>query len=149
MTCSTTQAPSDSEGAHLVLYDGACGLCSRFVQFVLDHDPRAVFHFAPLQSATAKAMVIRGGGNPEELTSLYVFANFRTQEARVLTRSDAALFVADELGCPWKVVVPLRVLPAAILDFIYDVVARSRYVVFGRREQCLVPRPEFASRFVE
>ena len=43
----------------------------------------------------------------------------------------------------------MRVLPTAILDRVYDVVARSRYRVFGRYEQCLTPRPEFRSRFVE
>ena len=36
-----------------------------------------------------------------------------------------------------------------ILDRGYDVVARNRYRVFGRHEQCLVPRPEVRGRFVE
>ena len=67
----------------------------------------------------------------------------------MFSRSSAALFVAGELGWPWKAAVLLRVLPAAVLDRVYDVVARNRYRVFGRYEQCLMPRPEFRSRFVE
>jgi predicted DCC family thiol-disulfide oxidoreductase YuxK len=149
MTYPPAQAPSDSQGAHLVLYDGVCGLCSRLLQFLLRHDHRAVFNFASLQSATGKAMVARWGGNPDELTSFYVLANYRTGHARMFSRSSAALFVAGELGWPWKVAVLMRVLPSAILDRVYDVVAQSRYRVFGRHEQCLTPRPEFRCRFVE
>jgi predicted DCC family thiol-disulfide oxidoreductase YuxK len=94
-------------------------------------------------------MVARSGGNPEELTSFYVLADFRTPDARVLTRSAAVLFVAGELGWPWKALRLARVLPTALLDRLYDVVARTRYRVFGRYEQCLMPRPEFRSRFIE
>jgi predicted DCC family thiol-disulfide oxidoreductase YuxK len=149
MAGSPVQVPSGAEGAHLVLYDGVCGLCSRLLQFLLAHDRRAVFTFASLQSATGKAMVERCGGNPHELTTFYVVANYRTGQARIFSRSRAALFVAAELGWPWRVAVLMRVLPTAILDGVYDVVARSRYRVFGRHEQCLTPRPEFRSRFVE
>ncbi len=94
-------------------------------------------------------MVERCGGDPDELTSFYVLANYRTGQARMFSRGSAALFVAGELGWPWKVAVLLRVLPIAILDCVYDVVAQSRYRVFGRYEQCLTPRPEVRSRFVE
>jgi predicted DCC family thiol-disulfide oxidoreductase YuxK len=143
------QAPSDAQGAHLVLYDGVCGLCDRLLQFLLRHDRRAVFSFASLQSATGKATVARRGGNPEDLTSFYVVADFRTPEARVFTRSDAALFVAGQLGWPWKVMRVAGVLPTALRDRLYDVVARTRYRIFGRRELCLMPPAEFRNRFVE
>jgi predicted DCC family thiol-disulfide oxidoreductase YuxK len=136
-------------GAHLVLYDGVCGLCSRLLQFVLTRDRRGVFDFASLQSATGRATVARWGGDPRELTSLYVLANYRTPHAAALTRSRAALFVARELGWPWKATLFMRVLPAPLLDRLYDVVARTRYQVFGRHDQCLMPRPEFRSRFVD
>jgi predicted DCC family thiol-disulfide oxidoreductase YuxK len=141
--------PSAAEGAHLVLYDGVCGLCNRLLQFLLTHDHRAVFTFAPLQSATGRAMVERCGGNPDELTSFFVLANYRTDHARMFSRSRAVLFVAGELGWPWKMAVLMRVLPPAILDRAYTIVARNRYRVFGRYEQCLIPGPEFRGRFVE
>jgi predicted DCC family thiol-disulfide oxidoreductase YuxK len=143
------QASSGSGGAHLVLYDGVCGLCSRLLQFLLEHDRRAVFSFAPLQGPTGRSVVARMGGNPDDLTTFYVWANYRARDARVLARSDAALFVARELGWPWNVLTAARVLPKVLRDAVYDVVARTRYRVFGRYEQCLAPRPDFRSRFVE
>ena len=149
MTRPPAQPSSVAKGAHLVLYDGVCGLCSRLIQFLLEHDRRAVFNFAALQSPAGQAIVERCGGNPSELTSFYVLANYRTRHPRMFSRSSAALFVAGELGWPWKVALLLRVVPFAMLDRLYDVVARSRYRLFGRHEQCLMPRPEFRSRFVE
>jgi predicted DCC family thiol-disulfide oxidoreductase YuxK len=149
MTVSPAQAPSGSQGAHLVLYDGVCGLCNRLLQFLLTHDHRAVFNFASLQSTTGKATVVRWGGDPEELASFYVVADFRTPAARVFTRSEAALFVAGELGWPWKAMRAAGILPKALRDRLYDVIARTRYRVFGRYEQCLLPRPEFRNRFVD
>jgi predicted DCC family thiol-disulfide oxidoreductase YuxK len=108
-----------------------------------------VFKFASLQSATGQATVARWGGDPEALTSFYVVADFRTPAARVFTRSDAALFVAGQLGWPWKAMRAAGILPKPLRDRLYDVVARTRYRVFGRYEQCLLPRPEFRSRFIE
>ena len=148
MARSPVQASSGVEGAHLGLYDGVCGLCSRLLQFLLERDHRAVFTFASLQSATGRATVERFGGNPGELRSFYVLANHRA-DARIFSRSSAALFAARELGWPWKVAILMRVLPTAMLDRIYDIVARSRYRLFGRLEHCLTPRPEFRNRFID
>jgi predicted DCC family thiol-disulfide oxidoreductase YuxK len=149
MTDSATQPASDGPGAHLVLYDGVCGLCSSLLQFLLTHDCRGVFAFASLQSATGRAVVEGLAGDPTELTSFYVLANYRTRNSRIFARSNAALFVASQLGWPWKAAVIARVLPGAVLDRAYNVIARNRYRVFGRFEQCLAPPPEFRSRFVE
>lgn len=143
------QASAGGEGAHLVLYDGVCGLCNRLLQFLLARDRRAVFAFAPLQSATGRSTVERYGGNPDELTSFFVLADYRTDRARLFGRGRAALFVAGELGWPWKMAIVLRVMPTAILDRLYDVVARNRYRLFGRFEQCQMPRPEFRRRFID
>lgn len=142
-------ASAAEEGAHLVLYDGVCGLCNHVLQFLLKHDQRGVLSFASLQSATGRAMVARYGGNPDELDSFYVVAHYRTSNARTLVKSDAAVFVAGQLGWPWKMLRVAGALPAAVRNRAYDLVARSRYRIFGRYEQCLLPSEEFRNRFVE
>lgn len=149
MAVSPSQAPPVQQGAHLVLYDGVCGLCNHLLQFLLKHDHRAVFSFASLQSATGQAMVARWGGNPDDLASFYVVADFRTPHARAFTKSDAALFVARELGWPWRAFRVAGVVPLALRNRVYDVIARTRYRIFGRYEQCLMPRADVRSRFVE
>lgn len=149
MADSPVQVPPLTEPAHLVLYDGVCGLCNSLLQFLLTHDRRGVFAFASLQSATGRAVVERLDGDSADLTSFYVLTNYRTRHTRILARSKAALFVAGQLGWPWKAAVLARVLPTAMLDRLYNVVARNRYRMFGRFEQCLTPRPEFRGRFIE
>eukprot|EP00965_Chrysotila_dentata_P019225 639909-Pleurochrysis_carterae.AAC.3 len=37
------------EGHSVILFDGVCLLCSKFIHFVLDHDPAERFKFATLQ----------------------------------------------------------------------------------------------------
>ena len=149
MTESCAQGPPHAEAAHLVLYDGVCGLCSRLLQFLLAHDRRGAFAFASLQSQTGRTVVEHLGGDPADLTSFYVVADYRTDRSRTLARSQAALFVAGQLGWPWKAAVIARILPTALLDRAYNAIARNRYRVFGRFDQCLAPQPEFRGRFVE
>ncbi len=149
MTGSSPQAAVLSGSAHLVLYDGVCGLCNRLLQFLLARDQRAVFSFAPLQSEAGKAVVTSAGGDPSDLTSFYVLANFRSSHALVLAKGDAALFVAGELGWPWKVFTLAALLPRVVRNRVYDFVARNRYHLFGRVEHCLLPSREFSGRFVE
>lgn len=149
MADSHAQEPPHAEALHLVLYDGVCGLCSRLLQFLLTHDRHGVFAFASLQSATGRAMAEGLGGDLADLTSFYVLANYRTARRQALARSKAALFVAGQLGWPWKAASIARVLPGTVMDRAYDVVARNRYRVFGRFEQRLAPRPEFRGRFIE
>jgi predicted DCC family thiol-disulfide oxidoreductase YuxK len=149
MVSSESQSPSDAEGRHLLLFDGFCGLCSRLVQFVLGRDRLAVFHFASLQSVAGRAAVKRSGNSPDLPTTIYVFADYRKAKARLLTKARAVLFVMDALGWPWKAAGLLGILPTGLLDALYDLVARNRYRVFGRREQCLMPRAEFRGRFID
>jgi predicted DCC family thiol-disulfide oxidoreductase YuxK len=144
------QRPTEANaGAHLFLYDGECGLCSRMLRFLLQHDRRGVFRFAPLQGPTGKAIVRDAGANPHDLTSMYVVANYRTLAATVLTRSQAALFAAGELGWPWKIARAANVLPEGLLDRLYAFVARNRYSIFGRNDRCLAPTDEFRDRLVD
>jgi predicted DCC family thiol-disulfide oxidoreductase YuxK len=149
MVGSTAQAASGAGTTHLVLYDGVCALCNGLVQFLLVRDRRGIFRFASLQSPIGQAIVSNFGGRPEELNSLYVVANYLSNDAAALTRSRAALFVVSQVGWPWSLARVVGVLPTFILDRAYDAIARTRYRIFGRYEQCLAPRPEFRDRFVD
>jgi predicted DCC family thiol-disulfide oxidoreductase YuxK len=149
MAGSDAQLSSSGEGRHLLLFDGVCGLCSRMVRFILACDRHQVFHFASLQSEMGRALVTRMGGNPDTLTSLYVIADYRTPQAKGLIKGRAQLFIVRALGWPWKVAAALSVLPVGWLDRLYDVVARYRYGVFGRYDECPLPRPEHRHRFLD
>ena len=110
---------------------------------------RRRFDFASLQSPAARSILDRFGCDPGALDTVYVVRNYRGDAPAPLARAQAALFVMTEIGWPWKAANVLRVLPAALLNAAYGLVARHRYRVFGRYEQCVLPRPEFKSRFLD
>jgi predicted DCC family thiol-disulfide oxidoreductase YuxK len=148
MAGSEPQSPG-IERRHLLLFDGVCGLCSRLVQFVLVHDRRRVFHIASLQSPRGTEAVAHYGHDAQELTTVYVLANYGAPDVTLLTKARAVLFLAGALGWPWKAARLFGVLPTAWLDMLYDFVARHRYRVFGRRDHCLIPSPQNRSRLVD
>jgi len=149
MSDPRAQASSEAQGEHLVLYDGVCGLCNWLTTFLLGHDPREVFAFAALQTDVGAGIVERAGGEPRELTTFYVLANHRSSKARLLTKGRAAVFVARQLGWPWKAFGVFGVLPTTLLDLGYSLIARNRYRLFGRSEACLAPLPEYRRRFID
>jgi predicted DCC family thiol-disulfide oxidoreductase YuxK len=132
---------------HLILYDGLCGLCDRFVAFVIARDPPGIFHFASLQGPLGRSIVARHGRRPEALGTFYLVADYRTASPVLLDKTRAALAVARELGAPWSWATVLGVLPERLLNRAYDAVAKRRYRIFGRLERCLLPRPEHLGRF--
>jgi predicted DCC family thiol-disulfide oxidoreductase YuxK len=135
---------------HVILYDGVCVLCNRSVRFVLDRDPEGRFAFAPLQSDAAKERLARHGQTSSKLDSVYLLANYDQPDERVLNRGLAALRVMKELPSPWPLVAALLgVLPTAILNLGYDLVARTRYRVFGKLDSCPLPPAEHRQRFID
>jgi len=145
-----TSGPSGLDsGRHLLLYDGVCGLCDRFVRFVLARDHRGRFRFATLQGPVGRDLVAAFGRDPDRLETVHVVVDYRSDAARVLNRSAAALFVLGQLGWPWRLASILRRVPAALRDRLYDRVAAHRYRLFGRHTSCPVPDPRYRDRFLD
>jgi predicted DCC family thiol-disulfide oxidoreductase YuxK len=132
-------------GHHVVFFDGVCGLCDRTVRFLLTHDRHDRLRFAPLQGPFAQRTLPALGGRPERLETIYVL----TSEGRLLQRSRAVLFAAVALGGGWRLLAVLKLVPRPLADFVYGLVARVRYRVFGRLEACAIPSPQERARFLE
>lgn len=137
-----------ASGKHLILYDGVCGLCNRLNAFVLPRDPRGKFHFAPLQSETSRTILRRYGKDPDELNTFYIVSNYRSDSPVLLSKAQAAILVARELGGIWQLATIFGVLPVPLLNVFYDLIARYRYRIFGRYDACPIPSAEHKSRFV-
>ncbi len=134
----------------ILLYDGVCGLCNRFVQFILRRDRDAVFRFAALQSAFAVAILAHHGANPGALDTVYVLVNHELPGEYLLSRSDAAIFVLKQLPFPWPpLALFLQLVPKFLRDPAYNVVARNRYRLFGRSEVCALPTTQDRGRFLD
>ena len=128
----------------VVVFDGVCLLCSRWVGFISKRDREQRFRFAPMQGATGGSLLRQHGLDPDDPLSLLV-----VDESGAWTDSEAILRVVSTFGGAWRMAAILRVVPRAWRDAAYRVLARNRYRWFGRRESCLVPTPELRARFIE
>jgi predicted DCC family thiol-disulfide oxidoreductase YuxK len=134
----------------VLLYDGVCGLCNRVVQFILRHDDHDQFRFTALQSPLASRLLERHGASAANLDTFYIATNFDQAGEELLARSDAAVFVLQELGGGWRILgVIFRVLPRALRDAVYNLIARNRYKVFGKFDICPLPDPGHRHKFLE
>ena len=126
----------------VIYFDGYCGLCNGFVDFVLARDRTRRFRFAPLQGSTARARFgDPGGGEPTTI--------LLEDEGVVFQRSTAALRIITALGGLWRGAGLLRLVPRVIRDAVYDWIARNRYGWFGKRDTCRLPTPEERAVFLD
>jgi predicted DCC family thiol-disulfide oxidoreductase YuxK len=134
----------------IILYDGVCGLCNRLVQFVLKRDPHDRFRFASLQSTFAANILTRHSANVADLDTMYAVLDYDQPGERLTARSDAAITVLLELGDFWRGVgVALGILPKWFRDWAYGLIARNRYRIFGKYDQCLLPEERYRHKFLD
>ncbi len=125
----------------VIYFDGVCGLCNGFIDFILKIDRKHQFSFSPLQSDFAKARL------PQALTQdlkSIVYQN----GTETYIRSDAVIRILRDMGGFLSVAGLAAVFPSKLRDSAYDLVAENRYRLFGRKETCRLPTPEERSRFV-
>jgi len=132
--------PQAPDPAPIVFYDGECGLCHRFVQFILARDHAATFRFAPLQGPTAARLI---PGLAVELGSVVL-----KDETGIYQQSEASLRVLARLGGLWALATPLRVVPRGLRDAVYGFIAKRRYRWFGPANACALPPPAARPRFL-
>jgi predicted DCC family thiol-disulfide oxidoreductase YuxK len=75
--------------------------------------------------------------------------DYGQSDESLLARSDAVLYMLDQLGGVWKLAGVGRVLPKALRDAVYKIVARNRYRVFGKHESCMLPEPKHRAKFLD
>ncbi len=137
---SPQPAPDEPDG--LILFDGVCVFCSRWVRFVIDRDPERRFRFVPIQSDAGRALAALYGIDPAApQTNAVVWGG------RIYFKSDAALTVLGQLRETRGLAV-LKHAPPWLRDPAYDLIARNRYRIFGRTDVCMVPAEEDRDRFI-
>jgi predicted DCC family thiol-disulfide oxidoreductase YuxK len=138
-----------STSNRIILYDGVCGLCNRLNQFVLKRDRNDRFRFAALQSEFAGKVLERHGVSPQVLDTMYLLLNYSQPDERLVSRSDAAVQILEQLGGAWSALASIvRVLPRWFRDKAYNFIARNRYQLFGKYQTCQIPDERYRSKFL-
>jgi predicted DCC family thiol-disulfide oxidoreductase YuxK len=127
----------------VVIFDGECAFCNRWVDFLLRFDQHDAFRFAARQTESG-ASFLRQAGLPECGTGSIVLV----EGGAVWLRSAAVLRMLHLLGFPFTLTAVFRLIPGAIRDSVYDWFARNRLKWFGRRQACRLPSAAERHRFL-
>ena len=127
----------------VILYDGVCIFCSRWVRFVIARDTARRFRFTPIQSDYGSRLARAFGIDPDDPDT-----NAVVHGGAAHLKSDAALTVLSHLP-GWQWTRALFAVPKPVRDAAYSVVARNRYRIFGKYEECFVPDAETRARVME
>jgi predicted DCC family thiol-disulfide oxidoreductase YuxK len=131
------------KGRDLIVFDGVCVLCSGFFRFVLRLDRDRRFAFATAQSPLGQDLYRALGLPLDDFETNLVISG-----GQVHQRLDAFAAAMRRLPGGWPVFGLCRFLHGPLKDFLYHRIARNRYRLFGRMDQCLIPDEALRSRFL-
>jgi predicted DCC family thiol-disulfide oxidoreductase YuxK len=128
----------------LILFDGVCNLCNTSIQYVIKHDKKDLFMFAPIQSDVGQNIIKTYKIDTEKTDSILLYSN----ENGLSIKSTAALRVAKYLGFPRNLMSIFFIVPTFIRNWVYDFIAKNRYKWYGKQEACMIPTPELKAKFL-
>jgi predicted DCC family thiol-disulfide oxidoreductase YuxK len=127
----------------IILFDGVCNFCNRSINIILEQDQDAHFQFAASQSTAGINMLQQFSLDQKASASVILIDN-----EKVYTKTDAVIQIATYLkGWP-RLFSFIKFIPRPIRDFGYDLVAKNRYAIFGKRETCRIPDESIRHRFL-
>ncbi len=135
--------PAFPDDRPLIVFDGVCVLCSGFARFIARRDRRKLFRFTAAQSPLGQALFRHYG-----LDAVNYETNLLVVDGRAFGKLQACSGIMQRLGGVWRLAGVVRALPAGLGNWAYDRVARNRYRLFGRTEDCVVPDANWRDRLI-
>lgn len=136
---------------NIVYFDGVCGLCDRFITFMVGADTGNVLKFATQQGNSFKQdkiqELVKDTNKLNEIKqeeTIYYYKN-----NILLTKSSAVLESLSDLGGIWILAKIFLIVPKVLRDSIYTLIAKNRYTLFGKSETCRLPKPNERAKFLD
>ena len=126
----------------LIVFDGTCIFCSGFARFMARHDRKARFRFVTAQSETGRELYRKYDLDPDQMETNIVIV-----DGVAYVKMAAFAAAVSAIGWPWRMFAVLGFIPRSLSDWLYDRIARNRYL-FGRRK-CVLPSDELRGRIVD
>jgi predicted DCC family thiol-disulfide oxidoreductase YuxK len=124
----------DKKSQYIILFDGICNLCNWSVEFVIKRDSKRKFKFFSLQSEAGKSLLNNFDRNSSGLDTIIYL-----KDDKRYIKSTAILHILKDIGGIWKLFYLGIIVPKFIRDFFYNLIAKYRYNIFGKRESCTIP----------
>jgi predicted DCC family thiol-disulfide oxidoreductase YuxK len=127
----------------VILYDGVCVFCSRWIRFVAARDKERRFRFTAIQSDYGARLARAFDIDPQDPDT-----NAVIHGGIAHLKSDGALTVLHQLP-GWSWTRACLAIPPPLRDAVYNLIARNRYRIFGKYDACFVPDAELRDRVME
>jgi len=111
---------------NIVLFDGICNLCNASVRFISKHDKNSKIQYASLQTEIAKQLLSKLAIDTNKTDSIIFIS-----KEKIYFKSNAAIEIAKLLNGFPRYFQYFRFIPRPIRDFVYDLIAKNRYRLFG------------------
>lgn len=128
---------------YIVFFDGDCGVCNFWVQWILERDKKDYFMFASLQSDFGQKFLSERGLETKEFNTMYLWK----PKEYYLIKSRTILQIANLLGGIYKLSAIGKLLPVFLSDKAYDVVSRNRMKLANQK--CFLPDQHQKKKFIE
>ena len=127
----------------VIFYDGSCGICNRFIQFMLVIDRKEIFRFSALQGDLSRKHLPAAAQDLDTFIVIY--------QGEALKKWKALGRVFQLVGGAWSIPGFLMLqLPQSIGDMIYDCVACNRHLISRLfKPSCRILSSKERARFIE
>jgi predicted DCC family thiol-disulfide oxidoreductase YuxK len=126
-----------------ILFDGVCNFCNSSVNFIIKRDKRDYFRFIPFQSELGNSICKELNISSENPESMVLIEN-----KQVYYKSSAALKISRHLSGGWKLMYAFYIVPRVIRDWVYSLIGRNRYRIFGKSDSCMIPDAKVKAKFI-
>jgi len=127
---------------NIILFDGICNLCNNTVAFLIKHDKNNIFKFTASQTIAGKNIISQYSVLNEGKSVVFI------KDGNIFYKSDAIIEIARQLN-GWPHLFKYACLfPKFLRDGMYNLIAKNRYSLFGKKDTCMVPTEENRNRFL-
>ena len=129
---------------NLMVFDGVCVLCNTWLRIALRFDRNQQLTFVTAQSDLGTEIYKDLDLLSDDYESFIVY-----HQGRIYTKLDGAFALFRIFGGLWHIPALGRFTPKFLKNTAYDLVAKNRYKLFGRTDQCMIPTPDIKARSLD
>ncbi len=131
------------KAGHIIIFDDDCILCHTLVHFIIKHDKEDRFVFASLQSKAGQKLKGKTG-LPQNYSKSIILVDGET----FYLRSTAVIKILYGLGRFFKISNAMLIIPAFIRDSAYNLIAKTRFRIFGKPGSCFLIMDDIRHKFL-
>lgn len=129
----------------IIFFDGVCNFCDSFINFLIKNEKdEANLFYSTLQSENGIKFLNNEKNSNEKLETIF----FVNEKGEVFIKGKAFFEIFRYLNFPFSSISILKFLPSIFLNLFYDLFAKNRYKLFGKKSECEIPSEKIRKKFI-